>query len=1152
MLEVRNLTKVYSGKGGVTVKALDDVSVVFPEKGMVFLLGKSGSGKSTLLNVTGGLDKPDGGEIIVKGKSSKEFSGSDFDSYRNTFIGFVFQEYNILSEFTIEQNIALALQLQSKPNDKAAVAALLEQVDLAGYAKRKPNTLSGGQKQRVAIARALIKSPEIIMADEPTGALDSNTGKQVLDTLKKLSETKLVIVVSHDREFAEQYGDRIIELKDGKIISDVSKVYYAPQAMAGENVPGEELPNVSMISEDTIAIRKGEDLTDEEVRKIGEMLRKKGGEAIITADERDLPGVKRVCKINEEGNKESFKPTEGVEAKTYDGTKTRFIKSRLPLGHAVKMGAGGLKSKPIRLLFTILLAVAAFVLFGVVSTFMLYDPDYSVSEALKKADYPSIRLNKYQTGVRKGYEVNTATGEKKLENTDDWEEEVLFGASEVTQKNKNGLSFAGVYYLSDSSDGFEIALETTSSPLYVQVRNELAEYYAVTEVSGYCDCGAAYLESVGFRILAGRYPETDGEVMLPEYLAQLFVCTEGSGISTPAEMVGKKVRLSGQAVQNASFTVVGVVNTGELSSEFNKLRENPQAIGKEEGEILHSKLSDYVGKGFFTLIFVDESFYERFKNNIPYTRYVNVYAQEYEKFRIETTPTDSPLEEGTRSFYTEKTMEDYASVLRYYDLSGNRIETPTLKEGEVFISMSLYNERVRSYVDGYCSRMDGRILFDPEARAELGQWEDETDYRRWCRTSYEKSAQEGLVTCLQKWYVKLAYKEWLYQAANYMMSSGTYYDKNTGNYLNDYQEDGAFSSAYYKIQGYYNENAVTIPTESDWTTIESVVMRDLKNKFERYYYSTIINSFYNDYLVFDEEIIGTMLNYDTLGDEEFAAVKAKIDAVLAGMGMSAEFTVQNVKNFFRFDVGKAVTTVYYNGVGTPASGTLKVAGCFYYGTDYPNASYLLPASFLAKNARKAAGYTTYVERYESKYVAPADAKYNAIISPTDNSRTQIAAALKKGEHTAYHIDNKVVEQLDSFLEMIRELEDIFLYVGLGVGVLAAFFLLNFISVSIAAKRKDIGILRAVGARGSDVFKIFYAEAFIIALICFVLASVGSYVLCFFLNRTIAEALKVSLLHFGAINVALIFGISIFVSVIATFFPVFFAARKSPVDSIRAL
>ena len=196
MLEIRELTKVYKTKGGAEVRALDGVSVRFEEKGMVFLLGKSGSGKSTLLNLCGGLDSPDSGEIVIKGRSSKDFTQSDFDSYRNTFVGFVFQEYNILNEFSVEDNIALALELQGKNKEKERVKEILRQVEMEDYARRKPNTLSGGQKQRIAIARALVKNPEIIMADEPTGALDSNTGKQVFDTLKKLSENELVIVVS--------------------------------------------------------------------------------------------------------------------------------------------------------------------------------------------------------------------------------------------------------------------------------------------------------------------------------------------------------------------------------------------------------------------------------------------------------------------------------------------------------------------------------------------------------------------------------------------------------------------------------------------------------------------------------------------------------------------------------------------------------------------------------------------------------------------------------------------------------------------------------------------------------------------------------------------------------------------------------------------
>ena len=158
MIETINLYKKYKPKRGVPVTAIDDVSLKFPDRGMVFLLGKSGSGKSTLLNLLGGLDRYDGGEIIIKGVSSKNFSQQYFDSYRNTYVGFIFQEYNILDEFTVGANIALAIELQGKRATNDQINSILREVDLEGYGSRRPNELSGGQKQRVAIAHTLLLS----------------------------------------------------------------------------------------------------------------------------------------------------------------------------------------------------------------------------------------------------------------------------------------------------------------------------------------------------------------------------------------------------------------------------------------------------------------------------------------------------------------------------------------------------------------------------------------------------------------------------------------------------------------------------------------------------------------------------------------------------------------------------------------------------------------------------------------------------------------------------------------------------------------------------------------------------------------------------------------------------------------------------------
>ena len=220
MIELKHVGKIYKSKKSSDTTALNDVSLQIPDKGLVFIVGRSGSGKSTLLNLLGGLDNLTSGEVFVSGKNISNFTDKEFDSYRNSYVGFVFQEFNILEQYNVYENIELALKLQEKESSKEEINKLLELLGIKDLGERGVNELSGGQKQRVAIARALIKEPKIILADEPTGNLDKASSEQIFDILKEISLNQLVVVVSHDKEAAVKYGDRIIEIEDGKVIND--------------------------------------------------------------------------------------------------------------------------------------------------------------------------------------------------------------------------------------------------------------------------------------------------------------------------------------------------------------------------------------------------------------------------------------------------------------------------------------------------------------------------------------------------------------------------------------------------------------------------------------------------------------------------------------------------------------------------------------------------------------------------------------------------------------------------------------------------------------------------------------------------------------------------------------------------------------------
>lgn len=221
MLELKNIHKDYPA-GGETVRALKGINLKFRESDFVSILGPSGCGKTTMLNIIGGLDQYSDGDLIINGRSTKDFKDRDWDAYRNHSIGFVFQSYNLIPHQTVLQNVELALSLSgvSKADRKRRAKAALEEVGLGNQLHKKPAEMSGGQMQRVAIARALVNNPDIILADEPTGALDTETSVQVMDILKKVANDRLVIMVTHNPELAEKYSTRIIRMLDGNIIDD--------------------------------------------------------------------------------------------------------------------------------------------------------------------------------------------------------------------------------------------------------------------------------------------------------------------------------------------------------------------------------------------------------------------------------------------------------------------------------------------------------------------------------------------------------------------------------------------------------------------------------------------------------------------------------------------------------------------------------------------------------------------------------------------------------------------------------------------------------------------------------------------------------------------------------------------------------------------
>ncbi len=1232
MLEIRNITKTYRSKKGESVRALDNISIQFPESGMVFLLGKSGSGKSTLLNVIGGLDSYDSGEFVIMGKSSADFVGSDFDAYRNTFIGFIFQEYNVLDEFTVGANIGLALELQGKKATNEAVNAILEKVDLVGYAGRKPNELSGGQKQRVAIARALVKDPQIIMADEPTGALDSATGKQIFDALKELSREKLVLVVSHDREFAERYADRIIELSDGRIIDDVIKE-------GGESTA--EHVGVHRVSDTVLRINSGYVLTQKDLEMINAYLANAKEDVILSADRRVNAEFAAKTDIGAQRGSGGFRKTdpEKIKAKKYDKEKTHFIRSRLPMKNAVRMGASGLRHKKFRLVMTILLSFISFAMFGLADTMAAYQ---QISSATDSVIDSNVRNASITLGVRYTYQYGDQEPSSYYNSQAMNDDDIAWLRSET------GLAFSPVYNGSTWS-GIGSGMRMSDFMPEYEGHTNMDAFTAT--MAGFVAMDDAALAETGFKV-TGRRPQTSGEVMITEFMYRQFheYGFENSRI-TPTEkvkagsvtmsadgsaesIIGKHLsfdtgRWTGDRSQCVDLEIVGVIDTAFDYDRYERFLPTDEPGGNTEGEeilnyVLGTELEHELSFGFHTLGFMTKEGLDFFKMNATNKTYGTFMDLMDGYVTLKIMNGDYML--GSYSSVANSSVIKDLGKVTWRDGRTNGV----LGENEILVSDSLLKSMTQNALEVTLTdaRMNALIeLCGGEEIWRLTEPDAEKCPHNLLERYYSSYAVSYILEMLENEPAVLARVQDDMAAEGFTGSAADFWIRK---WL--IEDNGTYPGAVFDEEKLHHVTVMTSWSFNDQEYLRAlkpwleelwnIELREDITSYELGNFAAFLNSFYENertVKVSADELRWTLMDYYTryeVDRNELWKNQKMVDLLIAnGQYASSptdwtalgeqqrEMMINFYRNFYTNDweygehYASAHDPIYTNDEYTTLAGDtlLHMSGLSqeqilndltlqlqFYSHEKGEESEIDGYSFTLAGFFEGGDRTTdlvvsdtlhtyYTERraeedkmmmgdteYREEIADHEEGEWAFAIAPMPKDREVITKLMEM--HYAeegpeldlkFKLNNAVMSTLDSFNSMIEVLAKVFLWVGLGFAVFSAFLLMNFIATSISYKKREIGILRAVGARSSDVFKIFFSESFIIAIINFVLAVVGSLTTVIILNNYMrTQGINITLLRFGVRQVALMLGVSILVAIIASFLPVWNIAKRKPVDAIK--
>ena len=1136
MLEVKNLRKTYKGKKGNDVEALKGIDIRFPSFGMVFVLGKSGSGKSTLLNLLGGLDKPSQGEIIVNGNPIASFTPKDLDEYRNAHVGFVFQEYNVLDDMTIEENVELALRLQSQKKNKEKVESVLARVGLEGMGKRKANALSGGQRQRVAIARAIVKDPDIVLADEPTGALDSSTGSEILSVLKELSKEKLVVVVSHDREYAMRFGDRIIEIADGVIVKDTS----------GDSLQQAQ-GNLTLTEDGSICIEDCAAIDEEAERRIIESIRAHKGKAAISFGEAASPHFASIVK----SQAPISEPIETRQGETEVRTEPKK-RSSLPFWTAFKMGAASLKKKPARASLMILLLSISLSMLGVASSLMLYDAKFSIAETMKgrKADCETIQ---------KTYDVKATmrttmalTGTLAYENEAVNPVSTYFTISEMAALNQKegGNKFAGVY--------------SWGTPIWYAEAPQQTSYYR-PGFYGITDAGAEFMTANGFKLQGGNYPQNANEIAISRYQFDCYI----HGKRYPKkvdDIIGTEVNFHVNG-KNKALKIAGVYNCGEIPRRYDSLTFG----GVSPDPALLADFNDYITRSFHRLAYVTPSFFEENGFSIvkrPMSSIglsANLGANYYFGY--------SGAKYGGNMFIPAEKINELGVSLVYKDVSGNPTEYVAPKGKEVYLP------------SGYPNLAKGVVA---------GHFVDRAEY---------SIVQKGYSPAIQE---KLPDEKAVEEANAAITRMRAYSNETTSGstptpYQGDFEADYALikelggplyddvyrflyliSKSQEFIASYERETPSSSYEEGYLSFREKV---NKANEMTEGYLDDATKTSIKDYLVahmgnhlrYEEtlRIAKAIVNGTPIGMSEASRSRFLPDAKLivetpslvkAEKGKElydaiVDYGLVSVSEYgimggFGFDYEGIVTPIEENppfmahSRGSSAKTELKVIG--YFEANDPKIALGAIGPIAAVEGMKSIALGPHIQYHSeiTDYEMEDDVRYDSLMAKTDFNRHDVDTMLADYGTYRYQMTNSAYTSSKQVTDSIQKLRIIFLSVGAGFAVFAMLMLLHFVSNSVATKTKQIGILRAVGAKGSDLFRIFFSESGLLLLFTLAVSVAFCLLGAWGLNMMFLSSIRVVVIEFGIVNAAILLGMGLIFAFIGTFFPVLKAARKAPIDTIR--